>query len=320
MAKPRVTIVGLGLIGNSIGLALSQEKREFEIVGHDKESKAAALAKKMRAVDKTDWNLLGACEGADLVILALPLQAIRSTLEALANELKAGCVVIDTASVKAPILGWANELLPETVRYVGTNPIVSNPESGGEAARADLFLHATWAICPAPTSDPAAVQVASDLAERLGAQPLYLDPTEHDSMMAAVEHLPALLSTLLFSSITGRPGWREMRRLAGGQFESTTRLVSADPQIYRDVTLANQENLARWIETFIEDLKHWREVILAGDSEALDGLFAGVTEAREQWQRQRQAAHWQEGLVEMPERQSMLTSLLGFGGRRDRRN
>ncbi len=110
MAKPRITIVGLGLIGNSIGLALTQGQRKFEVVGHDKDNKAAGQSRKIKAVDKTEWNLISACDGADLVILALPAIAIRDTMQALAHELKPGCVVMDTASVKAPVQRWADEI------------------------------------------------------------------------------------------------------------------------------------------------------------------------------------------------------------------
>jgi prephenate dehydrogenase len=98
MSKPRIAIVGLGLIGSSIGLALSREQRDFEIVGHDKSNTAASQAKKLGAVDKVEWNLINACEGAGLVILALPLGAIRETMQALAGELATGAVVLDTAT------------------------------------------------------------------------------------------------------------------------------------------------------------------------------------------------------------------------------
>ena len=153
MPKPRITIVGLGLIGSSIGLALSREQRDFEIIGHDKSSAAAGQAKKLQAVDKTEWNLISACDGAGLVILALPLGAIRETMQAVAGELAEGAVVMDTASVKAPVQAWADELLPSNVPFVGTNPIVGSDATGDITARADLFEGRLWAICPSPSTD-----------------------------------------------------------------------------------------------------------------------------------------------------------------------
>ncbi len=152
MPKPRITIIGLGLIGASIGLALSREQRDFEIVGHDKSPAAAGQAKKLQAVDKTDWNLISACEGAGLVILALPLGAIRETMQALAGELAAGAVVLDTASVKAPVQAWADELLPPTVTFVGTHPIVAVDQVGTAGETFSCAVAGPSVQRPAPTN------------------------------------------------------------------------------------------------------------------------------------------------------------------------
>ena len=319
MAKPKITIVGLGLIGNSIGLGLTQSKRDFEVVGHDKDSGAAGIAQKQKAVDKTDWNLIGACDGADLVILALPVMSIRATLKAIANELKPGCVVMDTASIKTPVLQWAQELLPATAHYVGTNPIISPEETGGEAARADLFERAIWAICSSPDTHESGIKMAADLAERLGAQPLFLDPVEHDGIMAAVEHLPAMVSTALLSSSISLPTWREMRKLAGGQFESSTRLTSADPSVVRDAVLANRDNLSYWIDAFIENLRAWQELVMAGDEERLGEAIKTAYDSRARWEKERRTGYYDEGEPEMPAKRTMLMDLLGLGRLAERR-
>lgn len=312
MAKPRITIVGLGLIGNSIGLALMQGQRNFEVVGHDKDNKAAGKAGKLKAVDKTEWNLISACDGADLVILALPATAIRDTMQALAHELKPGCVVMDTASVKAPVQRWADELLTDQNPFVGTNPIVAAAAAGGDAARADLFQKATWAICPAPHTVESAVRNAADLAERLGAQPLFLDAVEHDSMLAAVEHLPALAGMAVFSNAVGAASWQESRRLAGGQFESTTQLLARDPKVLSDTIVVNQEQVLRLIDTYIDNLAAWRELIARGDSQAIDDAFSTAMTLRDQWLHDRDTGRWEE-VDEGPTKPNMLLNMLGFG-------
>ena len=319
MAKPRIAIVGLGLIGNSIGLALSREARDFEIVGHDKSNSAAGQAKKLQAVDKTEWNLINACEGAGLVILALPLGAIRDTMQALAGDLATGAVVIDTASVKAPVQAWADELLPSSVAFVSTNPIVASDQTGGAAARADLFDGRTWAICPSPNTDERAVKTAADLAARLGAKPLFLDALEHDGMAAAVEQLPALASMALLTSAVSQPAWREMRKLAGGQFESSTRLVSSDPRVFSDAMLYSTEQVVRLIDGFIDNMAAWRDLIAAGDNETIDDAFAEAAAARERWLIQRSKGNWEEETMAPVERPSMLGSLFGMGRRTERR-
>lgn len=318
MTKPRITIVGLGLIGNSIGLALSQGQRNFEIVGHDKENKATSLAKKLKAVDKTEWNLISACDGASLVILALPAIAIRETLEAIAGELAAGCVVMDTASVKAPVQRWADQFLSPQNPFIGTNPIVVADRAGGDAARADLFQKATWALCPSPNTAETAVKTAADLAERLGATPLFLEAVEHDSMLAAVEHLPALASMAVFSNAVGAPSWQEARRLAGGQFEASTQLLAADPRVFSDTLVENQPQVLRWIDTYMENLAAWRDLVAQGDSRAIDEAFSTAMILRAQWLRARAAGRWEEG-EEAPTKPNMLMTMMGFGRAAERR-
>ena len=135
----RITIVGTGCIGTSIGLALHQTKQPLFIVGHDKESGHASMAQRMKAIDKSEWNLISACEDADLVILAIPMVAIEETLKALAPHLKGGCVVTDTAGLKGQVIEWAEALLPATVNFVGGDPVVTSTGSGPAAASADLF-------------------------------------------------------------------------------------------------------------------------------------------------------------------------------------
>lgn len=318
MAKSRITIVGLGLIGSSIGLALSRQERDFEIVGHDKAQAAAAQAKKLKAVDKTEWNLISACDGAGLVILALPLTAVRETMQALAGQLATGAVLMDTAAVKAPVQAWADELLPD-VPFVGTNPVISVDPSGDASARADLFEQRIWAICPSATTAEAAVKIASDLAARVGAKPLYLDAAEHDGMTAAVEQLPALASMALLTSAVSQPTWREMRKLAGGQFESSTRLVASDPHVFSDAMLNSQEQVVRWVDGFIDNMVAWRDLIAAGDNEAIDQAFRAAMTARDRWLQERSKGTWElsdTGPVEQP---GMLASLFGFGRLAERR-
>lgn len=313
MTKPQITIVGLGLIGNSIGLALMQGERGYEIVGHDKEPNAASQAKKMRAVDRTEWNLIAACEGADLLILALPLPAIEGTLAAVARDLKPGCVVMDTASLKAPALAWADKLLPDSSTYIGTNPIVFSQDRGGAAARADLFQRATWAICPTVATAEAAVKTAADLVTRVGARPLFLEPAEHDSLLAGVEHLPALLGSALMASVAAQPAWREMRQLAGSQFESATHGIADAASALADLALYNQENVSRWIDLFVETLRSWQAAMAAGDRERLAAAVADADAQHTRWLQQRASGQWEEGAQgEMPTSRSIYSSLL-FG-------
>ncbi|MBC7261196.1 MAG: prephenate dehydrogenase/arogenate dehydrogenase family protein, partial [Chloroflexi bacterium] len=124
----RTTVIGLGLVGSSIGLALKGTGADLEIIGHDKDSDAARRAYKSGCVDRTEWNLINACEGADLIIISTPLAGVKSTLAAIAQDVKPGCVITDTANLKVPVLDWARESLPNTVYFVGGHPIITKQD------------------------------------------------------------------------------------------------------------------------------------------------------------------------------------------------
>jgi len=320
MSKPRITIVGLGFIGGSIGLALHQAEAELEIVGHDRERGAANQAKKIGAVDKTDWNLISACEEADLVVIAIPVGGVKSTLEAIGPYLRPGCLITDTASIKSPVIEWAKEILPDGVNFVGGDPIVSHAaaaaggtEGGIDAARADLFSGVVYCLTPAAGAAPKAVKLASDFVYLLGAQPYFLDPLEHDGLMAGIDHLPFVLSAALMGVTTESASWREMRKLAGGAFESATHFVSTDPTTYRDACLVNRENIVRWIDGCSEKLSDLKETILAGDAEELERVFEETIIARQRWLRAREAGDWDAQPSEIPSMGSFMGQLFGLG-------
>lgn len=322
MAKPQITIVGLGFIGGSIGLALHQAGADLEVVGHDREHAVARQAKKIGAVDKTEWNLISACEGADLIVMAIPLGGIKNTMTAIAPYLKPGCLITDTATIKAQVVEWAKEILPEEVNFVGGDPIVGDggltatghPLSGIDAARADLFSGAIYCLTPAAGTPSDAVRVASDFVSLLGAVPYYLDPLEHDGLMAGVDHLPFVLSAALLGITTESVAWREMRRLAGGAFESATRFISTDPTTYRDACLINRENIVRWIDACSGKLGELRGAILAGDADKLGRVFEEALTARQKWLKDRAEGNWEvQPASEMPTMTSFMGQLFGLG-------
>jgi prephenate dehydrogenase len=283
MAKSRVTIVGLGLIGGSIGLALKNSKLDIQVVGHDKDHGAAGSAQKRGAVDTTKWNLIDACDGAGLIVLAIPIDGIKDTFSALKTSLAPGTVIADTATTKVPVLEWAKEL-SEGVSFVGTNPILRSERIGGgiDAASADLFKGATFCLVPSPTASHAAVDTVASLAEIVGAKPFFVDAAEHDGLMAAVEHLPALLSTMLQAATMRSRGWREMARLAGSKFRAASALAP-DPNTARDAFLAHRVDLVRWIDEMTNELAEVRGILERQDADALAKLVESVEEERDRW-------------------------------------
>lgn len=290
MAKPRISIIGLGRIGGSIGLALKKSNAELEIVGHDKDHRATQQAQKRGAVDKTDWNLLNACDGAGLIVLALPLGDIRGTLNALGKDLPAGVIVTDTASTKGPVIEWA-QVLPAGVHFIGGDPIIppTRPAeataSGIDAADAGLFQGAYYCLTPTPTVDPGAVEVVTGFVSLIGAKSLFLDAAEHDGLMTGAQHLAYILSATLLQATTASAGWREMSKFAGRDYLSATELAARDPVSQREMVLHHRDDLVRWIDTSIETLRDLRGAISRGDAEALEARFKRLVEARDEWLR-----------------------------------
>lgn len=319
MTRPTIAIVGLGLVGTSIGLALRQAKQdELDLIGHDKDFGRARDVRKLGAVNKLDWNLVGACEKADMVIIATPLEGVRETLEATANHLKEGCVVMDTASLKGSVMGWAEAYLPDSVSFIGTNPIIFPDGRGAEAATPDLFREALWCTFPAANATPEAVKMVSDLIQLLGARTYFLDALEHDGLVAGMEHLPFVLSAALLRMTFGAATWRELRRVAGRAYESTTLLPSNDAGFYRDLVLHNRDNVLRWLGLYVDELLSFRELVAAGEAEALFGAFDKAIDARILWLEQRKEGY-PEAVgeeVELPTMSSFLDNFLGFGALR----
>jgi prephenate dehydrogenase len=319
VSKPRIAIVGLGQVGASIGLALRQAEAASIIVGHDREREAGNEAKNMGAVDRLHWNLIATCEDADLVILALPLDGLESTMEAIGPDLQPGCVVIDTASLKGPVMDWAARHLPEQVHFVGTDPIPGRGwwgTNGQKAARADLFQQGMFCIVPAPGVSADSVKMVTDLASILEASPLFLDAAEHDGLIAAVDQLPGLLALALLETAIHQPTWRELRKVAGPAFEVGTRLVASNPAGQAGGYIANSENVLRWLDIVASVLDSVRQAVSDGDPEALEARIEEALVERRKWHVDRAAGQWFEGVQTMPDRPSLIDSLFGTFWRR----
>ncbi|HET9014679.1 MAG TPA: prephenate dehydrogenase/arogenate dehydrogenase family protein [Thermomicrobiaceae bacterium] len=288
----RVSIVGLGLIGSSIGLGLRRwatksGKREstLEVSGFDSSLDVQNYAKKLGAVDRTDWNLTKTVERADLIIVATPVSAVREVFEVIAEHGKDGVVVTDTASTKVAVLEWAREMLPKTVNFVGGHPMAGKAQST-EAAEADLFKDATWCVSPLVNASEEAVQTVLGLIAALGAEPLFLDPHEHDGFVAGISHLPFMLSVALMRSVSADPSWRDVRQLTASGFRDVSRLAAGSPVMYRDICQTNRDNIVRWMDTSISELQHLRDLVATGSDETLDTLekeFEQARDARADW-------------------------------------
>ncbi len=320
----QITLIGLGQIGASIGLALGNHKDLVQRVGHDREPEISRHAEKLGAIDRAVLNLPASVREADLVLLALPMDQIRETMAIIAPDLKEGTVVMDTGPVKEVVSAWASELLPANRYYVGLTPVI-NPvylhgvDSGLEAARADMFQGGLIAIVAPPRAHSEAIKLAADLTRLLGSSPLFIDPLEVDSMMAATHLLPQILAAALLNATVDQPGWREGRKLAGRAFaEATGPLVQLSaPQTLRASVLFNRENMLRLIDGTMAALQAIRSDIQDENGDALEKRLERARQGREKWWQQRQANEWAgpeaTASVELPSTSEVFGRLFGLG-------
>jgi prephenate dehydrogenase len=298
----QVTIIGLGQIGSSIGLALKSHEVDVHRLGHDKDPQAAKESQKMGAVDDVKYNLPASVREAKIVILALPLAAIRETLEVIAPEIQEGALVLDTAPAKATVAAWAKDLLPQGRFYIGLTPAI-NPEYlhgtefGVKAARADLFDKGLMVV-NAPTGIPGNVfNLAMELVYLLGAIPLLMDTAEADGIFSAMHTLPQLAAAALLDATLDRPGWQEARKLAGRPYAAVTSGVAYHDDVtsLREIALENRENIVRLLNAYISSLISLRDEIDANDRAAVTDRLQDALGGRIRWFDERVAAEWLKG-------------------------
>lgn len=323
MAKASITIIGLGKIGSSIGLALKAPELDYEIVGHDKDSLVQKKAREIGAVDSTTWNVISACESADVVMLAIPFDQVRETLQTIGPELRPNCVVIDTSFLKEPVLAWAQEYLREDVHFVGIsmglNPDYALDSSRGPAnARADLFAKSPCALMPALNCRPEAVKASQDLAALLGASPYFMDPAEFDGLSTAVNLLPGLMSAAVLRPVMDAPSWREMRRIATSDMAHFSIPLEVGGESLAQASVRSKENVLRWLDSISQEIETLREEIQEGQTDRLGLQIEAINESRDKWLADWERNRWERSAdtPDIPGAGSMFGQLLGFGRKR----
>ncbi len=295
----QITIVGLGQIGASMGLALKARNLDVRLVGHDKDAEAAKEAQKLGAVDDVKYNLPASVRDARIVILAMPFAGIRETLQVIAQDLPENSLILDTAPSKEAVNTWARELLPAGRYYVGLTPAI-NPaylhgtDFGAKAARADLFDKGLMAV-NAPMGTPEGVfNLTLDLVALFGATPLLMDSVEADGIFAAIHMLPQLVSSALLDATVDKPGWQEARKLAGRPYALVTSgsAYHDDVLSLRDAVLENKENVVRLLNNYLTSLIQLRDEIEDGDRDALESRLEAAASGRIRWLNERSIADW----------------------------
>jgi prephenate dehydrogenase len=319
----QITIIGLGQIGASVGLALGDQKNIITRVGHDKEPEVSRRAKQIDAVDRTEYNLFSAVAGADLVLLTLPTDQIKETLKLIGPELREGAVVMDTALAKETVGEWASQYLPAERHYIGLIPIINSAylhelDTGIEAAHVDLFQKGLMAIVSQPDTNPEAIKLAADLTRLIGSTPLFADAAEMDGIIASTHLLPQILAAALLNVTVDQPGWYEGRKLAGRAYAEATSamLQPTSPESLASSAIYNPENTIRVINGLIAVLHNMRDDLQNQDIQSLTERLERAQTGREIWWNQRQADDWVNeefpGTGELPKAGDVFGNLLGI--------
>lgn len=311
----RISIIGLGLIGSSLGMALrSADSKEsalgdIEVIGYDRDANVARESRGRLAIDRAARSLADAVDGTDIIVLATPVQTIRAVMQELVPLLAEGMVVTDVASTKLLVGQWATELLPPSVDYVGGHPMAGSEQSGPKAAKPDLFKDAIYCLTAGPKTRGVAIDAVDALVRTVGAKPYYIEAAEHDAYVAGVSHLPMLISSALVAVTSASAGWKELAALAATGYRDVTRLASGDPLMQRDILMTNPHGLSRWITDYIAQLEALRTAIEAGhDAEVLE-VLQRAKQTRDEWLAARPGLRPGEADFEQPvqiERPSLL--------------
>lgn len=295
----QITLIGTGRLGTSIGLALAKETGQLFRVGHDRQPAHATTAEKMGALDKVHLNLHAAVQDADIVLLAIPIDAIEQTLQWIAEDLKEGAVVLDTSPAPQTVTAWARAHLPAGVDFLTLTPTL-NParlletDRGPEAARADLFEKGLAVISSNSQTSEAALTLTANLAVLLGARPFFTDPSEFEGLYAATSLLPQVNAAALLLATAGRSGWQEGRKIAGQSFALATQplRLMEDRDQPGAAFLSNSENLLRVIDNQIQALQMLRGAIASRDTKGLEDMLDSVKDAHQTWWDERTRAAW----------------------------
>ena len=280
----KITIIGVGLLGGSIGLAVKRRQLAREVAGFVRRAATLKDCEKVGALDYATTDLLAAVSDADLVILCTPLAQMQTITEQFLPALKRGAIVTDVGSVKADVVRELESFVQKAgAHFVGSHPMAGGEKMGVLAARADLYVNAACVVTPTKKSNAAAVRKVEQFWKSLGARVLRLDAARHDVLVSRTSHLPHVAASALAGLILGPSQPKEQSALCANGFRDTTRIASGSPEMWRDISLANRKNLSQSVDAFVTELKKFQAVLKKGDAKAVEKFFAIAKERRDNW-------------------------------------
>ena len=278
-------VIGCGLMGGSFALALKRAGLVKRVIGYSKSPSTTELAKRLGVIDVAAESALLAVSGSDIVLVAVPVAATEATFNTVRHGIKEGMLVMDVGSTKRDVVDTARRVLRQQIgNFVQAHPIAGSEQSGVAHADASLYNNRQVILTPLPQTQPDLLRKATDVWTAIGAQVLRMTPENHDAAFAAVSHLPHLLAFAYFSAIANQPAGRDFLSLAGPGFRDFTRIAASDPAVWRDILLANREEVLKQSQRFRFALDALEHVMLAGNTQALEDLVRSASDARGAWQ------------------------------------
>jgi prephenate dehydrogenase len=280
----KITLVGVGLLGGSLGLAIKERKLASRVVGYVRRTASIRECERAGAVDKADTDLRRAVEGAELVVLCVPIAQMAALTAEMLPALKPGCIVTDVGSVKVSVVAELEPLVAGTgAHFIGSHPMAGAEKMGVGAAQAGLFEGAICAITPTANTKPDSIPTLETFWKAVGARPLRVSPDLHDDLVSRSSHLPHVVAAELANYVLSPAHPKEQGMLCANGFRDTTRIASSSPEMWRDISLANRKNLARVLGVFIEDLQEFQLALEKEDTKAIKEFFNQAKERRDEW-------------------------------------
>lgn len=287
----KIAIFGVGLIGGSFALALKKAGAVQHVVGVGRTAATLERARELGIVDAVTTSMEEALSGAELVLIAAPVAQTGTILAAMAPHLQPGTVVSDAGSTKSDVVAAAREALGGKIaQFVPAHPIAGRELNGPDAALSDLYAGKKVVITPLPENDPADIERVAQAWRQCGALIHQLTPQDHDSVFASVSHLPHLLAYALVDDIASKPHADLLFQYAASGFRDFTRIAGSSPEMWRDISLANQPALLQELDAYIAQLTKMRALLANSDGKSLERIYATAQQARHAWIRAIEAA------------------------------
>lgn len=280
----KVTLVGVGLLGGSLGQALKARALAERVTGYVRRQESIAEALRFKAVDDATCDLAEAVRGADLLVLCTPLLQMGALARQLLQHAQPGAIVTDVGSVKASLVGELEPLFASRgIHFVGSHPMAGSEKMGVSAARPDLFVRACCVVTPTGQSNPEAVRRVEDLWTGVGGRLLRLDPGQHDALVSRTSHLPHVLAAHLASYVLDPAAPAEQRLLCAGGFKDSTRIAAGSPEMWRDIVTMNRAQVSAALKDFSRALADFQLRLERNDPAEIESFFKQARERRENW-------------------------------------